>query len=106
MEQNEVIKIKIIDESNNQLIVVELDSLQSLSDKIKKILKEEYSESLLIFVGSKNSKLNAETLYKICQAVQKIMGDSLEWKITDKTPKSMELEDLSAYLILKTKKDE
>ena len=106
MEQNEVIKIKVINESNKQVAIVELDSLQTLSDKIKKILKEEYSESLLVFVGSRNSKMDVETLYRICQTVQKIMGNSLEWRITDKTPESMELEDLSAYLILKTKKDE
>jgi hypothetical protein len=33
-----------------------------------------------------------------------VNGESLEWRITDKTPPFMEIEGLSAYLILRTKK--
>jgi hypothetical protein len=83
-----------------------LADLQSLSDNLKKIIKKEFPESLLLFVGDRNSKLSTETLFKIAQTAHNIIGESLEWRITDKTPKSMALEGLSAYLILKAKKDE
>jgi hypothetical protein len=102
----EIIKIKIIDTIDNKTTIVELTDLQSLPENIKKIIQTVFPESLLIFVGKINSKLSVETLYKIAQTVHKIVGESLEWKIADKIPESMEAEGLSAYLLLRTKTDD
>ena len=99
--KQETVKIKIIDTAEKQAVIVELTELENLSDNLKEIVNKAFPESLLVFVGDKNSQLSFETLFKIAQAVHNIVGDSLEWRITDKKPQSMDLEGLSAYLILK-----
>ena len=102
MEQD-VIKIKIIDTINNKSTIVELGDLQSVPENIKKIIQTVFTKSQLIFIGDTNSKLSIEMLYKIAKTVYGIVGQSLEWRITDIMPKPM---DLSAYLVLRNKNDE
>ena len=99
--KQEVVKIKVIDTAEKQAVIVELSDLETLSDNLKEVINKAFPESLLIFVGDKNSQLSFETLFKIVRAVHKIVGNSLEWRITDKKPQSMNLEGLSAYLILR-----
>jgi hypothetical protein len=99
--KQEIVKIKIIDTAEKQAVIMELTDLENLSDNLKEIIHKAFPESLLIFVGDKNSQLSFETLFRIAKAVHDIVGDSLEWRITDKKPQSMDLEGLSAYLILK-----
>jgi hypothetical protein len=99
--KQEIVKIKVINPEEEQAIIIELTDLENLSNKLKEIINKAFSESLLIFVGDKNSWLSVETLFRIAQTVHNIVGDSLEWRITDKKPQSMDLEGLSAYLILK-----
>jgi len=102
MEQD-VIKIKIIDTIANKTTIVEFAELQSIPEDIKKITQMTFTESHLIFIGDVNSKLSVEMLYKIAKTVRGIVGSSLEYRITDKRPKS---NDLSAYLVLKKKNND
>lgn len=102
MEQD-IVKIKIIDSINNRSTIVELVDLQSVPEDIKKIIQTVFTKSQLIFIGDTNSKLSIEMLYKIAKTVYVIVGKSLEYRITDKMPESM---DLSAYLVLRNKNDE
>ena len=99
--KQEIVKIKVIDAEENRAVIVELPDMENLSGKLKEIIHRVFPQSLLIFVGDKNSRLSFETLFKIAKAAHNIVGDSLEWCITDKKPQSMDLEGLSAYLILK-----
>ena len=102
MEQD-VIKIKIIDVINNKSTIVELRDLQSVPEDIKNIIQTVFTKSQLIFIGDTNSRLSIEVFYKIAKTVHGIVGQSLEWRITDIMPKPM---DLSAYLVLRNKNDE
>lgn len=102
MEQD-IIRIKIIDTINNKSTIVELRDLQSVPENIKKIIQTVFTKSQLIFIGDTNSKLRIEKLNKIAKTVSDIVGQSLEWRITDKMPKYM---DLSAYLLLRNNNDE
>ena len=102
MEQN-AIKVKIIDVINNKSTIVELRDLQSVPEDIKKIIQIVFTKSQLIFIGNTNSKLSIEMFYNIAKTVHGIVGQSLEWRITDIMPKPM---DLSAYLLLRYKNDE
>jgi len=102
--KQEIVKIKVIDTVGKQAVIIELTDLENLSDNLKKLIHKVFPQSLLIFVGNKNSQLSFETLFRIAQVVHNIVGDSLEWRITDKKPQSMDLEGLSAYLILKEKR--
>jgi hypothetical protein len=104
--ETEIVKIKVIDAEAKEVVIVELSDLESLADNIKKTVRENFSESLLIFVGDANSRMSFDTLFRIAKTVRNIVGEELEWKITDKKPQSMELEGLSAYLILREKRDE
>jgi len=99
MEQD-VIKIKIIDTINNKSTIVELGDLQSVPEDIKNIIQTVFTKSQLIFIGDTNSRLSIEVFYKIAKTVHGIVGQSLEWRITDIMPKPM---DLSAYLVLRYK---
>lgn len=102
MEQD-VIKIKIIDTINNKSTIVELGDLQSVPEDIKNIIQTVFTKSQLIFIGDTNSRLSIEVFYKIAKTVHGIVGQSLEWRITDIMPKPM---GLSAYLLLRNKNDE
>ena len=99
----DIIKIKIIDLINNKSTIVELRDLQSVPEDIKKIIQIVFTKSQLIFIGNTNSKLSIEMFYNIAKTVHGIVGQSLEWRITDIMPKSM---DLSAYLVLRNKNNE
>ena len=103
MEQ-EIVKIKIINTKDNLSTIAKLTDLETLPDNLKEIVHRVFPESLLIFIGDKNSQLSIETLFRIVKAAHNVVGNSLEWRITDKKPHSMDLEGLSAYLILKEKR--
>lgn len=97
MEQD-VIKIKIIDTIRNKSTIVELSDLQTVPEDIKIIIRTIFTKSQLIFIGDSNSMFIVQNHFKIAKAVQAIVGQSLEWRITDKIPNSM---DLGAYLVLR-----
>jgi len=98
MEQN-VVKIKIVDTISNNSTIVGLEDLQSVPEEIKNIIHTVFPNSQLIFIGDIHSKLSLEMLYKIAKMVHELVGQSLEWRITDKIPESLYL---SAYLLLKS----
>ena len=97
-----ITKLKVSDSDGKELAVIELDISNSIEETLKKVIQESYSGCTLIFIGNKDSKLDITTLYETCKAVHSIIGDSLEWSITDTPPDSAE-KDLDAYLILKNK---
>lgn len=98
MEQN-VVKIKIVDTISNNSTIVGLEDLQAVPEEIKNIIQTVFPNSQLIFIGDIYSKLSLEMLYKTAKTVYGLVGQSLEWRITDKIPESL---DLSAYLLLKS----
>ena len=95
-----IIKLKILDLDSKQSSIVELDASDSIIDVLKAAIRKPYSDSILIFVGNKESNLDITTLYRICQAVRRIAGGAVEWNVIDATLDTTE-KDLSAYLILK-----
>ncbi|KAA6340932.1 hypothetical protein EZS27_011237 [termite gut metagenome] len=105
MEQ-EIIKIKVINTADDTTTIVELADLQSLSEGVQKTIRTAFPASLLLFVADNHNKLNVEALYKIAQSVHKIIGESLEWDIIEKMPKSLESLELCAYLVLREKTDD
>ena len=95
-----IVKIKITDVENQQISIIELDTTNSDMEILRTIIEKTYSESVLVFIADKESKLDISTLYRICKAIYSIVGESLKWDITDTLPNPTEKE-LNAYLILK-----
>ena len=99
-----IVKIKITDVENQQISIVELDTANSDMEILRAIIENSYSESVLIFIADKESKLDISTLYKICKTIYRIVGESLKWDITD-TPPNPTDKEINAYLILKNKSE-
>jgi hypothetical protein len=103
--KQEIIKIKVINTTDNTTTIVELADLQSLPEDVKQTMQIAFPASVLFFIAENNSKLSVEALYKIAQAVHKIIGETLEWDVIEKMPKPLESLGLSAYLVLRTKNE-
>lgn len=105
-------KLKILDSSTKESIIVTLDYSQLTSDRIRKALPlctqiVTNGESQLLFVGDKNCKLELETLYNLASLIQSMLSGSLTWDIVDEIPpEDKHLTDLNGYLILNSDKQE
>ncbi len=112
MENKKQFKLKILDSSTKESIIVTLDYSQLTSDRIRnaiplctKIVTN--GESQLLFVGDKNCKLELEALYNLASLIQSMLSDSMTWDIIDQIPpEEKQTEDLNGYLILNTDKQE
>ncbi|MBB4034132.1 hypothetical protein GGR21_000017 [Dysgonomonas hofstadii] len=112
MENKKQFKLKILDSSTKESIIVTLDYSQLTSDRIRKAIPLctkiiTNGESQLLFVGDKNCKLELETLYNLASLIQSMLSDSMTWDIIDQIPpEEKQTEDLNGYLILNTDKQE
>lgn len=103
-------KLKILDNSTKESIIITLDYSQLTSDRIRRTLPlctqiVTNGESQLLFVGDKNCKMELEALYNLASLIQSMLSDSMTWDIIDQIPpEGKQTEDLNGYLILNTDK--
>ncbi len=112
MENKKQFKLKILDSSTKESIIITLDYSQLTSGRIRKALPlctqiVTKGESQLLFVGDKNCKLELETLYNLASLIQSMLSGSMTWDIIDQLPpEEKQTEHLNGYLILDTDKQE
>lgn len=105
-------RLKILDSSTKESIIITLDYSQLTSGRIRKALPlctqiVTNGESQLLFVGDKNCKLELETLYNLASLIQSMLSGSMTWDIIDQLPpEEKQTEDLNGYLILNSDKQE
>lgn len=110
METKKYFKLKILDSSTKQSIILTLDYAYLTTIGIQKALPlctkiVTNGDSQLVFIGDKNSKLELETLYNIASLIQSMLSGSLIWDIIGEiSPENKRLQDLNGYLILNTDK--
>lgn len=99
-------KLKILDSSTKESIIITLDYTYLTTIGIQKVLPlcmkiVTNGESQLLFVGDQNCKLELETLYNLASLIQSMLSDSMTWDIIDQLPpEEKQTEDLNGYLIL------
>ena len=105
MENKNYFKLKIIDKDRDESIIITLDYTRLTAIGIQKAIPictpiVTNGNNRLLFLGSKDSKLELEPLYNIAVLTQSILGGNLVWDIIDELPKQDEPQDLGGYLIL------
>lgn len=110
MENNNYFKLKIIDNDREESMIITLDythlttiGLQEAVSICTQIVTN--GNNKLLFLGTKECKLELEPLYNIAVLVQSILGGHLVWDIIDELPKQEEPQDLGGYLIINNKID-
>lgn len=111
MENKNYFKLKIIDKDRGESMTITLDYTRLTAIGIQKAIPIIYPQIVtngnnkLLFLGSKECKLELEPLYNIAVLVQSILGGNLVWDIIDELPKKGEPQDLGGYLIINEKVD-
>lgn len=110
MENKNYFKLKIIDKDRDESMILTLDCTRLTAIGIQKVIPictqiVTNGNNRLLFLGSKDSKLELEPLYNIAVLAQSILGGSLVWDIIDELPKHGEPQDLGGYLILNSPTD-
>lgn len=110
MENKNYFKLKIIDSDRNESMIITLDYTLLTPIGIQKAIPictqiVTNGNNKLLFLGSKECKLELEPLYNIAVLVQSILGGHLVWDIIDELPKQDEPQDLGGYLILNNPTD-
>ena len=110
MENKNYFKIKIIDKDRDESMILTLDCTRLTAIGIQKVITictqiVTNGNNRLLFLGSKDSKLELEPLYNIAVLAQSILGGNLVWDIIDELPKLGEPQDLGGYLILNSPTD-
>ena len=105
MENKNYFKLKIIDKDRDESMILTLDYTRLTAIGIQKAIPictqiVTNGNNKLLFLGSKDSKLELEPLYNIAVLAQSILGGNLIWDIIDELPKQGESQDLGGYLIL------
>ena len=108
MENKNYFKLKIIDKDRRESVIITLDYTRLTPIGIQKAIPicpqiVTNGNNKLLFLGSKECKLELEPLYNIAVLVQSILGGNLVWDIIDELPKQGEPQDLGGYLIINEK---
>lgn len=110
MENKNYFKLKIIDKDRDESMIITLDYTRLTPIRIQKAIPicpqiVTNGNNKLLFLGSKECKLELEPLYNIAVLVQSILGGHLIWDIIDELPRQGEPQDLGGYLIINEKVD-
>jgi len=105
MENKNYFKLKIIDKDKDESMIITLDYTRLTPIGIQKAIPictqiVTNGNNKLLFLGSKDAKIELEPLYNIAVLAQSILGGNLVWDIIDELPKQDEPQDLGGYLIL------